>query len=223
MNLFISYLWTDSRFYLSIIVIIIFSISIHELAHVYTAMREGDFSAANAGYYTLNPLVLMGATSIILLMIFGFAWGAVPVQPSRMRRKHSHLIVSCAGPISNLILAMVFSFIYSILLIILNNSESPAISFFALGTILNCGLFILNMLPVPIFDGWKLYETVIPKLQNISQEHRSSITFFAIMAFMLIPKIFTYLIVYSQKLATIIAIPAELIVKFISKIIHNIF
>ena len=78
--MFIQYISTDPVFYFGWIVLAAFSICCHEYAHAYVALRVGDDTAARDGHLTLNPLVQMGFQSMLMLVFFGIAWGAVPVS-----------------------------------------------------------------------------------------------------------------------------------------------
>lgn len=80
---------------------VIFSITLHELGHGYAAIRVGDDTPIHLGRMTLNPLVHMGPTSLIVFAIIGIAWGAMPVNPSRFRGKHADALVAAAGPAVN--------------------------------------------------------------------------------------------------------------------------
>src|SRR4051794_36782865 len=83
--MFISYLQSDPQFYFSVIIVVIVSVCLHELAHGFTAMALGDRTPEETGHITLNPHVHMGTTSLLMLAFTGLAWGAMPVDPTRMR------------------------------------------------------------------------------------------------------------------------------------------
>jgi Zn-dependent protease len=69
--------------YFRLIVIMILSICVHELAHGIVAIGQGDNTPSKAGHMTLNPIVHMGAESIVMLCLFGIAWGTMPVNPAK--------------------------------------------------------------------------------------------------------------------------------------------
>ena len=108
MNFFFNYYSTAPNFFLMSMFIIVFSISAHEYAHAQVAYWEGDDTAARAGHLTLNPLVQMGFVSLICFLIFGIAWGAVPVNEAYLKHRYSRLKVDLAGIAMNLILALLF-------------------------------------------------------------------------------------------------------------------
>ena len=100
--------------YIMWVTVVMFSICLHEAAHAYVAMKQGDPTAANHGHLSLNPIKQMGTFSIIMLLLIGIAWGAVPVDPRRMRHKYSEALVSFAGPAANLLLFFAFCVLYTI-------------------------------------------------------------------------------------------------------------
>ncbi len=96
----------DQRlFYVSWVITVIFSITLHELAHGLMALRRGDHTPVELGHMTINPLVHMGPFSLAALFFLGIAWGAMPVNPSRLRGKYGEALVALAGPVTNLLLA----------------------------------------------------------------------------------------------------------------------
>ena len=132
---------------------VIASITLHELAHGWAAIWEGDETPRATGHMTANPVVHMGVPSIIAFLIIGIAWGMMPVNPYRFRHgKWGRILVSFAGPAMNLLIAFV---VLTILGFIVNpTAEQTHVETFLLtGGFLNLILFALNMLPVPPLDG----------------------------------------------------------------------
>jgi hypothetical protein len=83
--MFLQLLTQDPLLYFWIIVITIFSICWHELAHGYAALSQGDDNPDRTGHMTANLIIHMGWESIIFLCIGGLAWGAMPVNPAKFR------------------------------------------------------------------------------------------------------------------------------------------
>jgi Zn-dependent protease len=132
---------------------VIASITLHELAHGWAAIWEGDDTPLTTGHMTANPVVHMGVPSIIAFLIIGIAWGMMPVNPYRFRHgKWGRILVSFAGPAMNLLIAFV---VLTILGCITNPQveQTNVKAFLLLGGFLNLILFALNMLPVPPLDG----------------------------------------------------------------------
>lgn len=139
---------------------VIFSITLHELAHGWTAIRCGDRTPVETGHMTWNPFVHMGGTSLILFALVGIAWGAMPINPNNLRGRFDHARVALAGPMANIAL-----FLLCIVVVVslrhFGRSLDPTtmrnlVLFFFAGAYLNMGLAIFNMLPVPPLDGWRI-------------------------------------------------------------------
>ncbi|MEM7230478.1 MAG: site-2 protease family protein [Planctomycetota bacterium] len=136
---------------------VLLSITLHELAHGWAAIWQGDRTPIQLGRMTANPVVHMGVPSLILFALCGVAWGVMPVQPANFRsHKWGRLFVSAAGPLINLALALI-CLIATVVYVRATNTFSPLASpvgqVMFTGLYLNLALFILNMLPVPPLDG----------------------------------------------------------------------
>jgi Zn-dependent protease len=132
---------------------VIASITLHELAHGWAAIWEGDDTPRSTGHMTANPVVHMGLPSLIAFLFIGIAWGMMPVNPYRFRHgKWGRIFVSFAGPAMNLLLAFV---VLTILGFIIDpmTEQTHLETFLLTGGFLNLILFALNMLPVPPLDG----------------------------------------------------------------------
>ena len=176
MDLFIFLLFKDPVRYFFIVVLMAFSICVHEFCHSYAALKEGDDTGERLGFMTLNPMHVMGPTSIIALFLFGIAWGQVPIIASNMRHKWGAAWVSFCGPLSNLVLALLFSVLVRITL------PLPAIfqTFFYCGAYVNVFLAVFNLLPIPSLDGWGVGEYFIPPMRRLTAEQRGVILLVAI-------------------------------------------
>ena len=105
--MFIQNLQSDPRFYFAVVLAVVVSVSLHELAHGVVAVRLGDDTPIEQDRMTLNPLVHMGPISLIVLLISGIAWGAMPIDRTRLRGKYGEAQVAAAGPFMNVIIAAV--------------------------------------------------------------------------------------------------------------------
>lgn len=153
------------------IVWVIGSICLHELAHGWAAIRMGDRTPIESGHMTWNPMVHMGPTSLIVFLIIGFAWGAMPVNPSRLRGRHADAIVAFAGPAMNLLLAA-FSIIALALWTTYATAMDPGLYdnftvFFLAGGFLNLVLAALNLMPIPPLDGSRIVASFSPWFRNL--------------------------------------------------------
>ncbi len=182
--MFFQTLFQNPIFFLRVVVIIIISIVIHELAHGVAALSQGDDTPRTSGHMTPNPIVHMGPESLIFLCVAGIAWGAMPVNPEKFRHlKWSNILVSAAGPLSNLMLGTlcVAAWVGS------KHSSIPVSQeFLLMAAQLNMMLFLFNLLPVPPLDGFHVYSELIPALK---QFRNSPIALFFMMVMFLVPAV----------------------------------
>ncbi|MBR4255181.1 MAG: site-2 protease family protein [Lentisphaeria bacterium] len=188
MNLFITQAFTDTKMFLMVTLVVVFSICLHEFFHAWTALRFGDTTAADRGHLTLNPLRQMGPMSIIMFLILGFAWGAVPVNPAVLRAKsrHAPAIVSLAGPATNFGLFLIgfffFGFLQTRIPSLVENEAAGmmVLQLFLLLGVYNCFLCIFNLLPIPGLDGWGALTEYVPRMKNLKSEFAKGVTIFLI-------------------------------------------
>jgi Zn-dependent protease len=170
--MFIQQALTDPTLYFSWIVFVMFSICCHEYAHAYIALRAGDDTAAQNGHLTLNPLVQMGLQSLIVLALFGIAWGAVPVSLAKVRSAHKRALIALAGPLMNLLLCLFFALLT---VIAQTAGAQSAASFLYIGGAVNGMLFVLNILPVPVLDGFAVISAFHSGLEAFAQKHATAV------------------------------------------------
>lgn len=139
---------------------LLLAIVIHEFSHGYAAYLLGDNTAKNSGRLTLNPIKHIDLIGFIFLLIFRFGWAKpVPINSYNFKnRKKGIFIVSLAGPISNFLVVLVISFIFS--LDIINSRLLINILLIALWYNLMLGIF--NLLPLPPLDGSKILVSLLP-------------------------------------------------------------
>ncbi len=188
MDIFVFSAYTNTKLFLMITLVVVFSICLHEFFHAWTALKFGDTTAADRGHLTLNPLKQMGPISIIMFLLLGFAWGAVPVNPGllRARSRHAPAIVALAGPATNFGLFLIGFFFFGFLQTrIWNLIENKAagttiLELFLLLGGYNCFLCFFNLLPIPGLDGWNALTEYVPRLRNVHSEFAKGITIFLI-------------------------------------------
>lgn len=148
---------------------IVIGLTVHEFAHAYTAYKLGDSTAKDAGRISLNPIKHIDPLGFILIIFAGFGW-AKPVMfnPEKLKKQHrDEILISIAGPISNLVLAILFFVLARVLLF--NNyflttvMGKGIINIVFYSGVINIMLFVFNMLPLPPLDGSHLYLTYIKK------------------------------------------------------------
>lgn len=136
---------------------VIFSITMHELAHGWAAIWQGDDTPRRLGRMTPNPLVHMGPYSLIMFAIIGIAWGVMPVDPSRFRwKRRGRIVVSGAGPAMNIALAFIALTLAAVWARYgppEGNLSENLFTFLMAGGWLNLALAAFNLLPLPPLDG----------------------------------------------------------------------
>ena len=147
------------------IIALIIAISVHEFSHALSAYRLGDNTAKNQGRLTLNPKAHLDPMGTIMIVFAGFGWGRpTPVSPWNLRigEKAGMAVVSVAGPISNLIVALVTGIIYQFYMN--SGSDSIQVARILLTVIqLNLVLAIFNLLPIAPLDGFKIVLGLLPR------------------------------------------------------------
>lgn len=162
MQLFITNLFSDNpadRFYFfAVLLVVVISIVLHELAHGWMAIRLGDQTPIREGRMTGNPLVHMGPFSLVALAIAGIAWGQMPIDPTRLRGKHGDAWVSAAGPAMNLLIALVALTGLGLLTRFAGPPDGSgmmqnATQLLWIAGTLNLVLMMFNLVPAPPLDG----------------------------------------------------------------------
>lgn len=143
------------------IVVILFAITIHEYAHGRAALFYGDSTAKDAGRLTLNPIKHLDPVGTIFLFLYFFGWAKpVPINPRYFRNRRRGIIVtSLSGPISNLAAALIVGLF--IRYIDINTGVFSLILLYAL--LINIGLGLFNLLPIPPLDGSHVIESMLPE------------------------------------------------------------
>jgi Zn-dependent protease len=152
-----------------IILILLFSVIIHEVSHGYAALALGDPTAKFEGRLTLNPIKHLDPIGSILIPLIGYFTGGiiigwakpVPFNPYNLRnQKWGEAIVAAAGPISNIALAIVFA------LIIRTTGGFDSEQFIFLSgyiVFINIILALFNLVPIPPLDGSKILFSIFPR------------------------------------------------------------
>lgn len=161
----------DAIAFITSLIILVISVVIHEVSHGYTAELLGDPTPRLQGRLTLNPLKhldLYGSVIVPLITsMFGMTFGwAKPLEwnPYNIKnRRMGEVLISIAGPGSNLFLAVVFGLSIRFFQYSLSNSM---LSIFSYIVIINIVLFIFNLIPVPPLDGSKILFNILPNKLN---------------------------------------------------------
>lgn len=152
---------------------ILIAITFHEFAHAYSADKLGDDTPRAQGRLTLNPLKHIDPIGFALLIVAGFGWGKpVQINPRNFKRNISmtkaEAIVSIAGPLMNIFLAIISTIILAVLLKfnVLGNLSARVVwlilIFFMELILINVGLGLFNLIPLPPLDGSKILNHFLP-------------------------------------------------------------
>lgn len=146
--------------------LLVVAISVHEFSHAFAADNLGDPTPRAAGRLTLDPRAHLDPIGSLLLLIVGFGWGRpVPFDPFNLKdTRRDAAIISLAGPLSNLIMAIAASILIRIFLLIpivfLSVLLVDVLSLFIYFNIL---LAIFNLIPIHPLDGFKVVGGILPK------------------------------------------------------------
>ena len=153
---------------------VILAITFHEFAHAYAAYKLGDDTARNQGRMTLNPMAHLDPLGILMLATVHFGWGRpVEVNSNNFTRKTTvekgNAIVSLAGPVMNFLLAIILITIYYALIIFVPGIKETSNNLIFLGfnmiiyaAMINIGLGVFNLIPIPPLDGSKIFRVLLP-------------------------------------------------------------
>jgi Zn-dependent protease len=151
-------------------VVLLFSLSVHESAHAWMAWKLGDETAMRLGRVSLNPIVHIdpiGTLLFPLIQIFTnvplLGWAKpTPYNPANFRRDVSlrtgHVLVAAAGPVSNFLLALIFTGVLVVLVRggLIQSTDNFLLTLALLGIQLNVLLALFNLVPIPPLDGSKV-------------------------------------------------------------------
>ncbi|MBN2032856.1 MAG: site-2 protease family protein [Deltaproteobacteria bacterium] len=142
------------------VTVLLFAITIHEYAHGRVAFFLGDPTAKRAGRLTLNPISHIDPLGALCLFLFRFGWAKpVPVDIRYFKNPRTgSFLVSLSGPLANLFAAFVAGTIFRFFLF----PSELYITLLVSLILMNIGLGIFNLLPVPPLDGSHILESVLP-------------------------------------------------------------
>lgn len=184
---------------------ILLALTVHEFAHGYVAYRCGDSTAKAFGRLTLNPSKHLDLMGTLCMLIAGFGWAKpIPVNARYLRKpKRDMVLVSLAGPVSNLLLAFISAFFAVLINWVCfktglfysgNDKLITAMTYvyllFWLMVIYNIGLALFNFIPIPPLDGSKILAGILPNnlaAKYLQIERNASVIIMAIMFLSLTP------------------------------------
>ncbi len=162
---------------LSTLLTIFLVLPLHECAHGFVAYKLGDDTAKREGRITLNPLKHINYFGAALMLLIGFGWAEpVPVDPRNFKNpKAGMAITAFAGPLSNMLAAIVAGLLSNTVVLLYSKEIMPAgpvigkyhliiyiLLFFEFLIRINVGLAVFNFIPIPPLDGSKILMAVLP-------------------------------------------------------------
>lgn len=167
MDFFSQFDWWGLGSLLMSTVSILICMTVHELSHGYAAYRLGDPTAKLMGRLTLNPLRHIDPMGFIMMLVARVGWAKpVPVDMRNFKHpKRGMALTALAGPVSNLLLALVSTALCSLLFHVLSAftlATAVLFSFLANFALLNIGLGLFNLIPLPPLDGSKILFSLLP-------------------------------------------------------------
>ena len=213
---------------------VLFAVTLHEVAHGLLANRLGDDTARRMGRLSLNPLRHVDPVGTILVpgllfLLGGFVFGwakPVPVVVSRLGRpKRDMAIVAVAGPLANLVMALIWALVTRLALIYhvaLGDSVLFLVFMGTAGILINVVLLVLNMLPLPPLDGGRVLAGLLPvkaARQLARIEPYGILIIIALLATGILGKILgPLLILVSGAIVELVGIPVNLFITIVNLI-----
>jgi Zn-dependent protease len=177
------------------LIVLLLSLTFHEFFHAWSAWRLGDDTAARMGRLTLNPVphIDLFGTILLPLMNAPIGWAKpVPVNPSRFDRRFKmgtgDIIVSSAGPLSNLLLGLIAALLLGLFARFAPDLVGRGSAGYALLTrfvVVNAGLAVFNLLPIPPLDGGHVAESLMPYRWRGAWEQFARLSPFVLIAIVL--------------------------------------
>lgn len=201
--------------------LIILILSFHEYAHGFIANKLGDPTAESLGRLTLNPLKHIDPIGFLMFLLVGIGYAKpVPINSRYFKKpKRDMAIVAAAGPLANLLMALIFTGLIKILLLVfpffpMGGWQMEAAQYgylvFYYGIFYSLSFMIFNLLPVPPLDGSRILYAFLPTKALLRVQRYEQYFFWGILGLFLVCNIFNISII-------------EIIVDFIISLLFKLF
>lgn len=195
----------DPLTFVLLVIPLMYSVVLHELAHGWVAWRMGDPTAKWQGRLSLNPLRHLDPVGTVMLFIFGFGWARpVPVNFHNIRdEKKGLVLVSAAGIVANMILAFLAFFMFRLLAPAPGGVVATLLYYLAQ---INIILAAFNLIPIPPLDGSKILMGFLPERLRYSLSRLEPYGFFIIIGLLLLGVLSPLIAVFRGLILAIIKI-----------------
>jgi Zn-dependent protease len=183
--------------------VLLYSVILHEMAHGYVALLNGDATALLAGRLTLNPIphidlmgsIVVPAVLIVARVPFFIAW-AKPVPVSGLLPPMAELQVAIAGPGTNFVLAVLLAVLLRLFsgVLPMSGAWGKVRLVLVYGIVMNCTLTLFNLLPLPPLDGSKVLLVLVPSLAPVLEAGGFIGQMGILMIVMLVPQVSRWLV-----------------------------
>lgn len=162
-------------YYILSALVVLIALTVHEFSHGFAAYKLGDPTAKSLGRLSLNPIKHLDPIGAICMLFFHVGWAKpVPINARYFKKpKRDFALVALAGPLANLVMAFLSAFLYLFLYalwrdIVFVSAFRLALAenvllFLQLFHVINIGLAIFNLLPIPPFDGSRILNVILPQ------------------------------------------------------------
>lgn len=188
----------DIPYYVLSALVVLITLTIHEYAHAYAAYKLGDPTARNLGRLTLNPIKHLDPVGALCMLIFHFGWAKpVPINARNFKNPRKGFAISAlAGPAVNLVTSFISAFVYLLIFSIFSkltysseltlNLAENTLLFFYLLHVINLGIAIFNLIPVPPLDGSRILGLLLPPKYYFSIMRHERTIYFILIGWLLV-------------------------------------
>lgn len=186
-----------------LLLVLIIAFTVHEFAHAFFAWKFGDPTAKMLGRVTLNPAKHLDVFGMLLFVIAGFGW-AKPVPVNRANftnQRMMSIVVSAAGPLSNLVLAFIGTLLMRLSInmewisfVDPSRAQDALYIFLYYFIVYNIVLFLFNLIPLPPLDGYRIIEDLAPRRVQAKLQQFEQWSIFIFLLIVFIPQLRAYTI-----------------------------